>query len=523
MGERSIKLTAVILAQLFIFPLLFGHSYVYPNWAINYRVLSVIMILAWFGCFLFGGRHYLNFKRDVEHFLQSYPRASFAILALFVLSLYTYCVVDSFFSFGVNAIDFSFFNELIPNTLSGRWMHSDAYGGNHFGVHSTWIMLLFTPFYLVTKSPLMLVVSHALILVSTIFPLKKMLDLLSIKRTLSYFFILAFFLSSYMAHNLNYNFHIENFMIPLFMWVFYFIIKCDYSWRFWSVVILSLLVKEDVAFYFLGAALIVMLRAPKVGAVFMLLSLIFGIINLKLVIPLNRGSAEYVIASTAGAYGGSLSEIIGYTLSHPLNVLKDVLTSGWKKLLLPYLGLPALSLSYWGFVLVAIYVHAMATSPFMKYLGLYYSAPFISATFAGFVITLLHRKWFYERREGIILLSAVLLMCVGNGRVALERAHPYYFEFAEAVSEVTSAKVCAQAAFYPHLAQSNERALLTKECLYKDYDLFILSNTTRPYPYPSHEVAQMMKDLEARVDYEHRQIGDIHLFKRVDNERSTSL
>lgn len=365
MGERSIKLTAVILAQLFIFPLLFGHSYVYPNWAINYRVLSVILILAWFGCFLFGGQHYLKFKRDVEHFLQSYPRASFAILALFVLFLYTYCVVDSFLSFGVNAIDFSFFNELIPNTLSGRWMHSDAYGGNHFGVHSTWIMLLFTPFYLVTKSPLMLVVSHALILVSTIFPLKKMLDLLSIKRTLSYFFILAFFLSSYMAHNLNYNFHIENFMIPL-----------------------------------------------------------------------NRGSAEYLIASTAGAYGGSLSEIIGHTFAHPVSVLKDVLTSGWKKLLLPYLGLPALSLSYWGFTLVAIYVHAMATSPFMKYLGLYYSAPFISATFAGFVITLLHRKWFYERREVIILLSAVLLMCVGNGRVALERAHPYYFEFAEAVSEV---------------------------------------------------------------------------------------
>lgn len=523
MGERSIKLTAVVLAQLFIFPLLFGHSYVYPNWAINYRVLSVILIATWFSCFLFGGRSYLKFKSDVEKFFEAYPRTSFGALVLFLLWLYTYCVVDSFMSFGVNAIDFSYFDELIPSTLKGRWMYSEAYGGNHFGVHSTWIMLLLTPFYLVTKSPLILVVSHAFILVSTVFPLKKMLDLLDIKKSLTYFFILAFFLSSYMAQNLNYNFHVENFMIPLFMWVFYFIIKRDYSWRFWLVVVLSLLVKEDVAFYFLGAAFIVMLQSPKVGAVFMLLSLVTGIINLKIIIPLNRNTAEYVIASTAGAYGTGLSEIIEYSLKHPLLVLKDILTSGWKKLLLPYFGLPALSLSYWGFVIVAIYVHAMATSPFMKNIGLYYSAPFISTTLAGFVITVMKRKWAYERRETIVLLSAVLLLCVGNGRIALERIHPNYYEFEEALSNVTEVKVCAQASFYPHLAMSNQRTLLSKDCLFEDYDLYILSNTTMPYPFPSREVGEMIGHLEARAGYEHGQIGDIHFFKRVANERSESL
>lgn len=516
MKKRIIHLVAIVQLMLFIFPLLFAHHYSYPSFALNYRFLSIGLVLSWFLCYLFGGRSYLDFRVNIERFLNSNTKLGFSLLLIFLCAVYLYSVIDSYRSFGLNAIDFSYFNELIPNTLQGKWMHSNAYGGNHFGVHSTWIMLLLTPLYLVVKSPYLLVTAHAFILIGTAFPLKRILESLNLRIGTKYFFIFAFFFSSYMAQILNYNFHVENFMVPLFLWLYYYIDKNDYGVPFWGVLILSLMIKEDVAFYMLGASLIVFRNSRKNGLAMALLCFLVAIINLKLVIPANRDSSSYSLASTASAYGQTFGAILSFALAHPFVIVKDILSSGWKKLLLPYLGLPVVSLYYWGVAGVAILVHAMALSPFMKNLGLYYSAPFISASVFSFLMVVKSRPRLFANRETVTILSGVLLLLLGNGKIVLERSHPYYQEFEIVASKIQNQRVCAQASLYPHLPQSNDLSLLSNKCLTKDYDYFILSNTTQPYPFTSDEIIEMRNELAHRSGLKHFQVGDLHFFKRID-------
>jgi uncharacterized membrane protein len=147
--------------------------------------------------------------------------------------------------FGYNALDLGIYNQVFYNTSFGRFfqftIHPHSYLGDHFEI----FLLLLTPFYILWRSPVMLLLLQTVFLALSAWPL-----FLIAKGKLGKpgaLFISLVFLCCPLVQNSNlFEFHILPFVIFFLLWAYYFYKNNRFVW--WLVFsIICLTIREDVS------------------------------------------------------------------------------------------------------------------------------------------------------------------------------------------------------------------------------------------------------------------------------------
>ena len=158
---------------------------------------------------LFGG--YLPFISDfkvpvfvtvllsVVYMIKSYDfdckselRVTRIISFCFLTGFIKFLLLD-YYSFNVNAADFSFFDHLIPNSINGKFMYTAADESIKMANHPYFIIWLLAPFQILLNSPLVFLIGHGVVLWSAWIPLYLLIKEYNSSAIVRILFLLSFF------------------------------------------------------------------------------------------------------------------------------------------------------------------------------------------------------------------------------------------------------------------------------------------------------------------------------------------
>ncbi|MFL5812639.1 MAG: DUF2079 domain-containing protein [Bdellovibrionia bacterium] len=447
-------------------------------------------------------------------------RGLVGLLAIALLGMVSLAWLQ-YFSFSLPAVDFSIFDQMIPNTARGHFMMSAACGNcDHFGIHSTPILFLFYPFHRLFNHPLFFVTLHAVALWSAAIPLvllaRRMLD----RPWHQFGVLLAFFCSPFLIKILDYQFHPEAFYVPLFLW-FVYLVETKRWKSLWVVAALILSVKEDGAIYLSAAALgaLVTRRMRPLQAIAMIATsvLVFAV-NIKWVIPANSLSGQYHLAGTASKYGNTVGAAVLGMLQHWNEVVLDVLKGAWLKKLFHVLFLPLIEPFFLVAVAPFVLIHSIAESRVMSGLATYYSAPYLPWVFAGFVLVLGKKRISQQYRSAIILFAVLTSLPAWYPRhflcfAELKQRNENFSMLRAQVDPAQS--ICAQGVIFPHLGYPERAELLSDACITQAMDQYVINPRLDLWPLSPEKVQSMIQNLNADYSYQRSEFGDFILFRKT--------
>lgn len=250
---------------------------------------------------------------------------------------------------GYNAIDLGIYNQVFFNSSHGRLfqfsIHPHLYLGDHFEL----LILLLVPLYSLFRSPLSLLFLQTLGLALAAWPLyliarQKLSGLSSLLLSLA-------FLASPFVLNMNFfEFHMLPFAIPLLFFAFYFYLKNNFG--AWLVfLILSLLVREDVAFVILMFGPLALLDKKRIRWIVtpVALAILWFLLAIVLTGHFNP-SGSYKFFSLYAWLGETPREIVTNLFTKPWLVARQIFSFNnaflLAGLLVPLAGLPLLSVKY---------------------------------------------------------------------------------------------------------------------------------------------------------------------------------
>lgn len=414
------------------------------------------------------------------------------------------CCVLHFQAFRINGIDFSTFDHMLWSTRHGRFMYSPILGGNHFGVHPSWIMLPLVLLQAVFESPLLLVTVHALAAWLALFPLERLA-----RRFLRDDGLVMLTLVAYLTHArtgsiVNHGFHFEVFYLPIGLWMLDAWMARSYrAFAVWLVLFLS--VKEDAGLYAAGLGVGgICFERDRRGAcaALVVLGLFAFVGSVALVQPLFRevgqGAPQYV--TFWGKYGGSLSAIVAGMLARPHVVLLDVLESGWLELWGSFLFVPLLGRQGLLACLPVVLLLGTSASPQMHAYNGYYSAallPFFLLAFFEGAVRL--------RRSPRLILAALLVApLIGGDYMKFPSPRPQYgkaLDAAVAEARRLGAPVCVQTILFPHLPYDLPAHPFTPACQATHQASALLVPELDAFPYTPAELDTYLAAAPYRQDF----------------------
>ena len=161
--------------------------------------------------------------------------------------------------------DFGIFSQMfyyMKNTLQPLVTSERDVLMSHFAVHFSPIFYLFLPFYAIFPSPATLMVCQALLLASGVVPVVMICKKIGLSNKSSALFAVLYALYPAVAGGCFYDLHENKFLLPLLLWLFFFIIKN----KWYGIGVFSLLVmlvKEDAAVYTAFTGVYVLFSAVK--------------------------------------------------------------------------------------------------------------------------------------------------------------------------------------------------------------------------------------------------------------------
>jgi uncharacterized membrane protein len=319
---------------------------------------------------------------------------------------------------------------------------------------------------------------------------------------------------------LDYQFHLEVFYVPLFLW-FVYLLETQRWKSLWLVAALILSVKEDGAIYLSAAAMGALLTRrmkPRQALALIVASAVVFIVNIKWVIPANSVSGQYHLAGTASKYGDTVGAAVLGMVSHWNQVLLDVLKGAWLKKLFHVLFLPLFEPFFLISVAPFVLIHSIAESSVMSGLATYYSAPYLPWVFAGFVLVL-GRKNFPERARSFTILFAVLASVPAwyprhFPRIADLKQRNATFSNLSAQIDL-SQSICAQGTVVPHLGYPEKLQVLSKECVSQAMDQYIINPSLNLWPLSLEEYNGIIQTLSSNPAYQKESFGDFVLFRKT--------
>lgn len=448
---------------------------------------------------------------------------TWATLALIGLTLVGLSWLQ-YYRFDIQAVDFSIFDQMIPNTSRGHFMVSAACGNcNHFGRHSTPILFLLYPFQLWVWHPLFLVTIHTLALASGSLPLYLLCRQKLSESWHRLAVLVCFFCSPFFIKIWEYQFHPEVFYVPLFLWFAYGLENKRWG-LLWAIGALICSVKEDGAIYlgsaFLAAAITRKMSFKWAGAMIAFCACVFGI-NTHWIIPANSGLTQYNLAGTASRYGSSVGDFASGVLSHPGEVILLLIKGRWLSELFRFLFLPLLDLFFLVSVAPFALITSVASSDVMKGLATYYSAPYLPWVMISLVMTLSKERlpWIKARwthaAKGYVLGFALVSSIPAWWPYHLPNSSVTRESFTAAREKLDlSRTICAQSAIFPQLGYPPGLELLGPECIAKRLDYYVLNRELNAWPYSGQDLDSMIFKLKQDRQYREEHVESFVIFSR---------
>lgn len=125
---------------------------------------------------------------------------------------------------------------------------------SHFAVHISPIFYLMLPFYKLFPHVETLEVLQIWVVFSAVVPLRLLLKKLNLSKSINSLIIAWFVLIPVMTTAGGYHLHENCFLVPLIIWLFYFIVS-EQKWKILLVTLLLLFVKEDAFIYVVSIGL----------------------------------------------------------------------------------------------------------------------------------------------------------------------------------------------------------------------------------------------------------------------------
>ena len=512
MSKNMIKQTIVpqYLFLILIIPVLFGG---YLPFISDFKVPVFVTVLL-----------------SVVYMIKSYDfdckselRVTRIISFCFLTGFIKFLLLD-YYSFNVNAADFSFFDHLIPNSINGKFMYTAADESIKMANHPYFIIWLLAPFQILLNSPLVFLIGHGVVLWSAWIPLYLLIKEYNSSAIVRILFLLSFFTFPFVNRVLIFHFHPEVFYIPLFLWSYYFIIK-DKKGLFFFISFLICSIKTDAPLYlFLFCLGLFMSKEMDKKTLLKIFVICTCFIALKLFFFTSYEISQKGLSPSDPIEKIKLVAINFYqvNLTQALKNISTTLTDGPWPILFPFLGIP-LFIPQVAFVLWPIFLlYSIIDYAPIRGLYYYYSAPIIPFLFIGLIIFLRKKMKFALAINFLLLGSFFLAQSNDYQREYIKFERPQYsystFEVMKSQIDMETGVLCTQGTLFPHFSFHQNLKLLRKDCLLDQHKYYLFNKSQSFFPYKSElEFQKVFKRLDENSDYLKYQLRDFVLYKKISN------
>ncbi|MFC1616403.1 DUF2079 domain-containing protein [Patescibacteria group bacterium] len=353
------------------------------------------------------------------------------LISLFVLSALYFCLLKLWLFDNLKFTADSFiFHQMINNAMDGGFFSENTYG-NHFGIHTYFIIVFFIPLTLLFKSVISFYFAYAILFASGIFPVYAIVKHL-LKRpqklkinafnwnwlipTLSALIYLFLPFHQFLLADLMHGFHFDSLFLPLFVWAFYFLIIRKNRLAYFIFFALVLLVKEEMAIYMatFGIFLLFKKEFRKTGIYTIISSIIFFILAALLI---NYCSSQAVLApeivdwnkSLFKGYGDSYLEIGFNIITTPSAYLNENVFNQFIKVSKPYYFIgflsPEILVLTFPKIIIGVITGKLTGYP-------WHYAPVYTFSFLAFLMALGRIMWFSDKIEKFKQLYAKILIAI---------------------------------------------------------------------------------------------------------------
>ena len=436
--------------------------------------------------FVFLRKNSSSFVRKWSYTLRNTIESKrfFPVMAVSMLALYILAALTQHLSFNTYSHDFSMIDEALYNSHSGRFMFSSVVNHSFFGEHFSPILILLVPLHFIFKSPYMLVLIQPVALWASMLVLRKILINENMQEGTVNLICLIYINNPIMISTLNYLFHMECFL-PLIMFTIFLYHRKGAAGRYWTAVLLALMIKEDVGLYLIGFSvyLIIVERKRRLGLVTAAIGISWSIISLKIVIPHFSGTAHYKYICRWADWGETPPDILIGFLRHPAAFIKALLSKRYLWLFLCMLFIPFYHKWGWLFFIIPWVINSTSAFTLQSGIFLYYGIPVLTfamlSTFPG-LRTRGFKTLFQTRLAPYLICLAVVLNISYLRYPFIPRER---WQILRELRDIPADKtVQTMSCFYPVLGYDRGKNLLEPgEALKAEYVILRTDSTTWPF------------------------------------------
>jgi len=466
---------------------------------------------------LLAARPWAWTDRDREAIAQWMP-SSRAVWygALAATALLGWIVLTRFLSGSINAVDFTvYFDRPLYQTAHGRPLFVETADQPSFSyrsqlaVHAHYLLFAVAPLYRLAATPCWLLALSVVAVTAGGVHTLRIVQRLSGSGLVAVAAALAFVLNANTARTLMFGFHPE----VLYAWLLPAALDAALSGKrlpFVAAVVACACVKEDafMPLFAMSVALALTGTVPRRSRwLFFALPTTIGLANLLLyyywILPA-FGSSVPAYAPLWGNYGPTPAKAAWGMVTNPGRVARDVLASGFWRLLLPH-GL--LSLAGWRWIigtLPIVVLYSASANDQVQAFGLYYSivlVPFL-AIGAAMGALALARALFTRESSAIIAAAVAVLMAslvfyADRAGYSLRRWRADVLSTRDVMASISADRVVlVQSAIYPHAGYEPRVILLTRQTLsdprYRDAAI-VLAPGLDAYPFAPGELEALAR------------------------------
>lgn len=251
----------------------------------------------------------------------------YVIAAFFYMGIAGVTVVLRYINYSSPAFDFGIWAQMFHNMRESFQPVTTVEREkllSHFAVHFSPIYYLYLPVYFIFPYPITLQVLQVVTLASGIIPVYLLCRKFELSKAATAAFGIIFALFPVLTTGCFYDLHENCFLVPLLLWLFYFIEKDDIR----GIIIMSVLtalVKEDAPMYIACIGLYVIIGKKKYikGAVMLAFGIVYFLAVTTLMQHFGQGVMSYRYENYMVGDGGSLMDVIKNFITNPAYVVSE--------------------------------------------------------------------------------------------------------------------------------------------------------------------------------------------------------
>jgi uncharacterized membrane protein len=405
--------------------------------------------------------------------------------------------------FEVNAWDFSFYDRPLARPFDNGFLFNPIENRSVLATHTYFLLLPFLPLYALHPSPYWLLAGQALALAAASVACFYCVRRICGDDLGAGLLAAAFLFNPYTARAAQYAVHPEIFYpVCLFLLAYGFLLRRPVL--FGVALLGTVLVKEDAFLPLLGFALTaaVYYKRYRWAVLAAATGIVLFLVSYYWILPYFAGRSGPPWYSHYWAkYGSSPpAAAVGMAL-HPLEIGRDVLVSGFLRLMGTLALAPLAGLEWLLAAAPAAVIYSAAAEEQLRHLRLYYSLPVLPfallAAASGLQrLTIRHRASLVERRARFRVLALALLLLgafLGPGYRLVDR-QPSDAP-ARLARLAADRPLLVQGALLPHVGYLRNYAALKPPAEIDGMHGFLIMPTAVPFPFTKIELQRLSEEL----------------------------